>query len=91
MTDVQLLTAIKARSNKRSGNFLFINIINELERQARLVKLERNIMLHLSEVCKVYGVKLDEHDLNCINQERSDWIVDQERIRKLLKVGFKII
>lgn len=87
MTDAQLLISIRLRASYRPSNFPFIEILNELEAQSRSRKLERDVMDHFVDVCKIYYIKLDEFDMKCINEERKA-NADEQSLDKLLAVGF---
>ena len=90
MNDKQFLLAIKIRAKKRPSNYQFVRIIEELENQARIVVLEKNIMDRFVKLCAAYDVELDDYDMAHVDIPRQLNITDKIRINSLHKSGFAV-
>lgn len=87
MTDVQLLLAIRLRASRRLSNFPFLQILDGLMEESRKAILEKPIVLKLVQLCKIYGISLDEFDLMCIESANRKPTITPERCRELKGIG----
>ena len=90
MNDKQMIIAIKVRVSKRPGNFFLFDILDELIIQSRSRRLERDIMNRFTQLCKIYNIKLDKFDMECIGQQRTKCLEDKERRSRLREAGLGI-
>lgn len=96
MTDLQLFLAIRKRSEKRPSNALFVTILCALEAELREHAeglpdklLERDVMVRFANLCQIYGVTLDQTEMQHLMKGRLP-VCEMNRKKRLHAVGFGV-